>query len=140
MEHIINTIPINSDGDGIVTKKEMESYIKLCLREKDEEVEKIQKAYDELYKKHTELLQQISEEKLDDINKHSNISDVAIQNFVDGLLADPNVNIYGFPDAIEAAVYRNVIRMVLGGVEDLFNKVSIDLMGHKITVVMEPYE
>ena len=121
-------------------KKEMGNYIDRRLQEKDENLIKIQQAYDELYKKHTILLQQMSKENAVQTNKHSNISDEAIQKFVEGLLADPTVNIYGFPDVIEAAVYRNVIRLMLGDVEMLFNKVSIDLIGHKITIVMEPCE
>nr|QBK85677.1 MAG: hypothetical protein LCMAC101_02720 [Marseillevirus LCMAC101] len=128
----------DANNDGIITRKEMESYINSQLRERDEKVFHLRKAYDDLFEKHSQLLEQIARNNIMDVNKRSNISGEAIQKFVDELLADPNVNIYGFPDKIESALYRNTIRMILGAMEKLFNNVSIDFIGHKITVVMEP--
>ena len=116
----------------------METYINSQLRERDETEFQLRKAYDDLFEKHSRLLEQIARNNIMDVNKQSSISGDAIQKFVDELLADPNVNIYGFPDKIESALYRNTIRMILGAMEKLFNNVSVDFIGHKITIVMEP--
>jgi hypothetical protein len=124
--------------DGMVTRDEMEAYINTQFREKDEKISQLRNAYDDLYQKHSHLLEQIARNSKWDVAKQSNISGDAIQKFVDELLADPNVNIYGFPDRVESAIYRNIIRMILGAMEKLFNNVSIDFIGHKITMAMEP--
>ena len=129
---------VDANHDGIVTRKEMEAYINTQFLEKDKELTYLREAYDDLFKKHSQLLEQVARNNSLDAAKQSNISGEAIQKFVDELLADPNVNIYGFPDKIESALYRNVIRMVLGAMENLFNNVSVDFIGHKITMAMVP--
>ena len=116
----------------------MEAYINTQLLEKDKEIIYLREAYDDLFKKHSQVLEQVARNNTLDTAKQSNISGEAVQKFVDKLLADPNVNIYGFPDKIEAALYRNVIRMILGAMEKLFNNVSVDFIGHKITMSMVP--
>ena len=128
----------DANSDGAVTRKEMEAYISIQLREKDEKMVQLRKAYDDLFEKHSQLLEQVARNNSMGVIKPSNISGDAIQKFVDELLADPDVNIYGFPDKIESALYRNTIRMILGAMEKLFNNVSIDFIGHKITVMMVP--
>ncbi len=129
---------VDSNNDGVVTRKEMEAYINDQLLEKDKNLIYLREAYDDLFKKHSEILEQVARNNSLDAVKQSNISGEAIQKFVDELLADPNVNIYGFPDKIEAALYRNAMRMILGAMEKLFNNVSVDFIGHKITVAMVP--
>ncbi len=129
---------VDANNDGVVTRKEMEAYINTQLLEKDKEVVRLREAYDDLFKKHSDILEQVARNNSLDAIKQSNISGEAIQKFVDELLADPNVNIYGFPDKIEAALYRNAMRMILGSMEKLFNNVSVDFIGHKITVAMVP--
>ena len=129
---------VDTNHDGVVTRKEMEAYINTQLVEKDEKMIQLREEYDDLFKKHSQLLEQVARNNSVDVAKQSNISGEAIQKFVDELLADPNVNIYGFPDKIESALYRNIIRMVLGALEKLFNNVNIDFIGHKITVAMVP--
>jgi hypothetical protein len=98
----------------------------------------LREAYDNLYKKYSQLLEQMARDIPMDVAKHSNISEEAIQKFVDELLADPNVNIYGIPDKIEAPLYRNIIRIVLGAMKNLFNDANVDFIGHKITMTTTP--
>jgi len=56
---------------------------------------RLREAYDNLYKKHSQLLEQVARNNTVDVAKQSNISGEAIQKFVDEPPADPNVNIYG---------------------------------------------
>lgn len=129
---------VDANHDGLVTRKEMEAYINAQLEEKEQETIHWRQAYDDLFKKHSELLEQVARNNTMDAVKQSNISGEAVQKFVDDLLADPNVNIYGFPDKIEAALYSNVIRLILGAMEKLFNNVNVDFIGHKITMALVP--
>ena len=131
---------VDANHDGLVTRKEMEAYINAQLEEKEQEAIHWRQAYDDLFKKHNQVLEQLARDNTLDAAKQSNISGDAVQKFVDELLADPNVNIYGFPDKIEAALYRNVIRMILGAMENLFNNVNVDFIGHKITMAMVPVD
>lgn len=124
--------------DGVVTRKEMEAYVNTQLIEKDKQLNQLRDAYDDLYAKHSKVLEQIAKDNSMETVRQSNISGEAVQKFVEELLTDPNVNIYGFPDRIESAVYCNVIRMILGAMEKLFNNVSVEFIGHKITINMVP--
>jgi hypothetical protein len=61
-----------------------------------------------------------------------------VDKFVTQLLEDPNVNVYGLPDSVESAMYRNTIRLMLGAMEKVFENVQIEFIGHKINIVMQP--
>ncbi len=94
------------------------------------------KAYNELYAKHEKLLQASSSVQ----PVQSQISDEAIDSFVKKLLADPKTNIYGFPDVVEGAVYRNVLKTMLHAVAHISDDSSILFLGHKIRITIEPVE
>lgn len=132
------------NNDGIVTRDEMETYMATQLKMREDELirlnhekDELKKQYDELYKKHEEMLNEIREGR-GELIPVSTVSNIAVEKFVEQLLADPNVNVYGLPDAVESAVYRNTIRLMLGAMEKVFENVQIEFIGHKINIVMQP--
>jgi hypothetical protein len=70
----------------------------------------------------------------------SRISDAAVDRFVTTLLADPGVNLRYVPDAVEGAVYRNLLTVLLHAVARTSDTAGIELLGHRIRLVIEPIE
>lgn len=93
-----------------------------------------QQAFDDLYAKHERLLQTSTTVQ----PVHSQISDEAIDSFVKKLIDDPKTNIYGFPDVVESAVYRNVLKTMLHAVAHISDDSSILFLGHRIRITIEP--
>lgn len=131
------------NSDGVVTRQEMETFMAMQLqrRENDllklnEEKKRLQEAYDRLYKEHLDVLEQIN--KGASFTPVSKISDKAIETFVDTLINDPEINIYGLPDRLEKAMYRNTLKMVMHSLEKVFSNVGVELIGHRLRVNMEP--
>ena len=91
--------------------------------------------YDELYAKHSLLLQQRPLQAVT-----SKISDAAVDGFVKELLADPNINIYALPDALEGALYRNILKTILHAMAHATDATGVILLGHKIKIVIEPLQ
>lgn len=91
-------------------------------------------AYDSLYAKHEALLN--TREPIRDVQ--SRISDEAIDKFVKTLIEDPKTNIYGFPDVVEGAVYRNVLKTMLHAVSHVTDDSNVLFLGHKIRIIIEP--
>lgn len=99
-----------------------------------DELQTTKKAYDDLYAKHEALLNARGSIS----NLESQISDEAIDRFVKTLIDDPKTNIYGFPDVVESAVYRNVLKTMLHAVAHVTNDSNVLFLGHKIRIVIEP--
>lgn len=98
-----------------------------------------EKRYNDLYSKYNLVLSKIGRIKpTDDVVSH--ISDAAVDRFVKTLLADPALNIYAVPDAIEGSIYKNVIKILLHSLSHATDTTGIVLLGHKIRFVIEPLE
>lgn len=97
-------------------------------------VEAYKRAYDDLYKRHEELLQ--SSTKVTVVKKK--ISDEAIDVFVKTLLTDPEINVHGLPDVVERVLYRKVLKIILGTLGHVADNAEIEFIGHKITIGIEP--
>jgi hypothetical protein len=95
----------------------------------------LQAAYNQLYQKHEALLAERARNASP--APASRVSDVALDAFVKTLLADPGVNMRFVPDAIEGAVYRNVLKMVLHSLAHASDTAGIELLGHHIRLVIE---
>jgi hypothetical protein len=140
------TTIITQSTDNPITKKEMETYVlsQLSLRQKEmqklqEELVRVQQAYDGLMSKYMLLVQQVKEEKISTPNVITSVIDEkAIDIFVQGLIDDPNVNIHGVPDFIERAMYKKLAKSCLVGLEKVFDNISFELMGHKVRLIIEP--
>ena len=74
------------------------------------------------------------------LTPRSRVSDAAVDRFVTTLLADPGVNLRYVPDAVEGAVYRNLLTVLLHAVARTSDTAGIELLGHRIRLVIEPIE
>jgi len=63
-----------------------------------------------------------------------------IKQYVEEMLKNTDINIYGFPDAIEKQIYRNVFRMLLNVLDHALETSEIRLFGHKIIFELQPIE
>lgn len=143
------------DGDGFVTRAELERYTSRELELRDSEIlllrnekirlekdidcaldenKRLQKAYDELYKRHETFVETVTVGE----NTSQTVSNAAIEKFVDELLVDPNINIYMLPDSIEKPLYMNTLKIFLGIIQKMFNNTSLDIIGHQVTMNLEP--
>ena len=61
-----------------------------------------------------------------------------INLFVEQLLDNKNVNIRYLPDAVERQIYRNVITILIGIMDDVISTTSIRFMGQQIVLDLKP--
>lgn len=64
--------------------------------------------------------------------KLSDISKPHIDVFVEKLLNDKNVNIKYLPAFVERQIYRNVINILLGLLDNLLSTANVQFIGHEI--------
>lgn len=140
------------DGDGVVTKAELQKWSANELHAKDTEITFLRaelaearqknKRWEGLYKKlherYEELQGTVAKGEVRPANE--SISTTAVEAFVDELLEDPNINIYMLPDSVERPIYVNTLKMVLSMLQKTLNKTNLDIIGHQFKVVMEPSE
>lgn len=131
----------HSKNEGVehneqLTKNDIESIIDDKLKEIRQDKVQIHKEVNEefenLRKKHEMLLNH--EVKLSE----SVISDEAIDNYVKELVSDPKVNIYGFPDSMEKALYQKLLKTILHAVSHISEESAILLFGHRISIIVKP--
>jgi hypothetical protein len=99
-----------------------------------EEQERQRKAYDELHKKYSQLLESSSQVEI----VKSKISDEAIDKFILTLLKDPKTNISWVPDSIEGAMYSRMLKTLLHSLGHAVDSAEVKLLGHKFRVIAEP--
>lgn len=68
----------------------------------------------------------------------SSINSNSIKQYVEKMLENPDINIYGFPDVIEKQIYRNVFNMLLSVIDHTLQTSEITLFGHKIVFDVQP--
>jgi len=66
------------------------------------------------------------------------MSNQAIDEFVEGLLDDPETNIYVLPDSVERAMYSNLLKLMFHSLEKAVSTFKVDFIGHEIKVSFEP--
>lgn len=66
------------------------------------------------------------------------ISKSKIKDYVEAMLNDPNINIYGFPDAIERQLYTNMITLLLHVLNNALQNAEIHLFNHRIVFDVIP--
>lgn len=158
---------IDTNNDGILSKEEIYEYINSVVNTKNTEIsavvieknllseenaklkahlqelqvsnEKYRQNFDALNIKYDMLIDEIKENE-DKALRVSHISNSAIDDFVDSLLADPNINLKYVPDAIERKVYTESMKLFLSSIEKVFKNVGLELVGHKIHLSIEPNE
>lgn len=70
----------------------------------------------------------------------SRVSQKKIAEFVEKLLQDPDVNQGLVPDAIERRLYNKMLVTLLNIVKQTTSNISIEVLGHVVTVNMQPIE
>jgi len=66
------------------------------------------------------------------------LSNSAIDLFVEELLQDPEINMYLVPDSIEKNIYTNILRLVMKALEKSLKSASINLFNHEIKMHIVP--
>lgn len=100
------------------------------IEEKDHE-EDIHKDHKDVSINNEELFKNHHEEHLTDEEK-------AINDIVERYLNNHLVNCKFIPDFIERKMYRNVLKMIMGILEDTIEKTEIRVLGHKINFTITP--
>ena len=67
----------------------------------------------------------------------NSISSEQIETFVDEMMQNKSINFSMIPDYIEKKLYVNVFSIVLNILDSLLDSVSIQIMGHKISIDIE---
>lgn len=61
-----------------------------------------------------------------------------LDSVVDAFMEDNRINNPLIPDFVERALYRNVLKLVVGLVQQSLGTVGVDFFGHRIRVSLEP--
>jgi hypothetical protein len=136
------------DFEQRIRESVKQEYIdKLTIR--DSEIQSLKLQLDELEKQNTSLksinesLNNKVDEKIINIKneytkKLSEMSKTRINEYVQKILNDQNTNIKYLPDFVEKQIYYNVFTMLIKLMDHVFEKTSIDFLGHKIGLTCEP--
>jgi len=66
------------------------------------------------------------------------ISDEIINEFITSILLDPEINIRLLPDSLERRAYQTLIYTMMKVLRDIIDKVELRILGHKITLSINP--
>lgn len=97
---------------------------------------------DQLHELNTKL-EEIADHQKRNIQQHpirASVSTEHIKKYVDEMLENSDINIYGFPDAIEKQIYRNMFNMLLNVVDHTLDTSEVVLFGHKIVFDIQPLD
>lgn len=72
------------------------------------------------------------------INITKHISMEAIEQYVEGMIADSDVNITYLPDFVERQLYKNILKMVLGLLDNILSNSHITIFNHEINFELVP--
>lgn len=73
----------------------------------------------------------------DNKQKDFTLSKDEIKKFVDELLLDKDINIGLLPDAIERALYENILTILMKLVQHSLDDLKISFMGHNLKISLE---
>lgn len=79
-------------------------------------------------------------------NKHAppfrskHVSLAAVDDVVDDFMSDSAINNPLMPDIIERAIYRNVLKLILGVMGRMLDTTELSFLGHNITLKLAPEE
>jgi hypothetical protein len=71
-----------------------------------------------------------------ELSKHISVD--AIEEYVNGMIADSDINITYLPDFVERQLYKNVLKMVLGILDNILNNSHITVFNHEINFELVP--
>jgi len=132
------------DGDGIVTREEMETYMatKLQLREAElielrDALEKEKSEHIHIREKYEELRELYTSDNPEKVSV-SRISGKVIKRFIEEQLEDPDHNWKNVPDIVEKPVKLAEYKASLELIEHLFSMGYFDIAGHRIQGTIKP--
>lgn len=102
------------------------------------EQHKLNLKVEQLSKTHTSSSEHLTQNKTNSIK--TSISTEHIKHYVDEMLKNQDINIYGFPDVIEKQIYRNVFNMLLNILDHTLDTSEVVLFGHKIVFDVKPLD
>lgn len=120
---VANTVKEHSE-----TLKKLEN---LTLSKKIEELAKENEALKSIAKTQ-KITQAMIEKRVGSETSH--ISKEKIEEFVNEMLANPDINITYIPDSVEKQIYVNIFAMVLNFLSNMSDTTSIDFLGHKVKI------
>ena len=127
--------------EEMVEKRVTMKYDKL-LTEKDILIADLEKQVNSLTNSNAtlegKLLHISSTQTVPEQLKLRELSRAKVDEFVETLLKDENVNISYLPDWVERKIYKNVLNLILGLLDNTFNSTSVKLLGHLLTVNIVP--
>jgi hypothetical protein len=127
--------------EEMVEKKAAMKYSKL-MTEKDTQIADLTKQVDSLQNANATLEGKIlhiaSSQTIPEQLKLRELSRAKVDEFVEKLLQDDSVNISYLPDWVERKLYKNILNLILGLLDNTFNTTSIKLLGHLLTFNIVP--
>ena len=156
---------LDKDQDGIVTRSELDNWLKeqsadlktfkeqliqMKDRECQSQISEYQKQIDSLKSINVQLEAQLVE-ALSQPKESSNSANIRpetkvfgeaskshINEIINNLLTNENVNVKYLPDFVEKQLYRNMFSILLGLLDELIKTTNIELLGHEITMSLAP--
>ena len=71
-------------------------------------------------------------------DKLKHVSIDAIERYVEGMIADSDVNITYLPDFVERQLYKNILKMVLGLLDNILSNSHVTVFNHEINFELVP--
>jgi predicted RNase H-like nuclease (RuvC/YqgF family) len=160
---------LDKNKDGIVTKDEQkEQHSKMQMLEERIEKELSQKYQKVIQEKEHALLE--AKATIDELNKQltasknictnletklskgtqheqieqkvhlQTLSRERVDEFVEKLLEDESVNMSYLPDFIERQMYKNVLNLVIGLLNNTLNTATLNVIGHQLSFAIKPLD
>lgn len=138
MNGMINKVKQESENKIDTLKQQFQE----SMAEKNAKISELQCIIKTLQSTNNEL-EQYNKKLIQNVNNPNNcpdlksiISKTKINEYVNEILENEKINISGLPDAIEKAIYKNVIRIILLVIDKLADKAKIDLFGHEMRLII----
>jgi hypothetical protein len=167
--HDVDDIDLDHNHDGIISRDELRHHVaKEMARDRaivarNKEVEHWRSAYNQLESKMKDMITDVTrvkgkgskgskgskgkededepeQERNGDHQHISYISDRVIEKFIQTEILDTDANNTWIPDAIERRAYSLPIKTVLSVIENLSKSTGFDILGHRITIKIQPID
>lgn len=134
----------DKNGDGVVTKDELENYVLKVVSSKDEEIVVLNKIVEDLRKENILLRNKMLEMNDSSVNREQDdsqvimIDDDIISLLAQEIIANPSTNMKYVPDVIEIQAYEKAFKAILMSIGVALKSTSFDVLGHTLKVSLRP--
>lgn len=140
------TDKIDNNKDGIITQDELEAYVKTQMNDKDKEIEKYKKLYEEEKLKSIKLLEENERLKAyldfatgeETIERKSYVSTKCISDYIEDNILSSEANSKYIPDSLERKTYISFYKSGLENLKQFCDTSSFGMANHKISMILEP--